>query len=83
MTSLAHAVLASAVVVIVGLAYALTCRVWPYGSCRRCSGTGKLRSPFGRDAARYCPRCKHTGLRLRAGRRLWPGWRDLHRDIHR
>lgn len=62
--------------------YALTCRIWPYGHCRRCHGSEKLRSPFGANHFRYCPRCNHTGLRLRTGRRLWSRWRDLRKDIY-
>ena len=28
--------------------YLLACAVFPFGACRRCKGTGKRRSPFGR-----------------------------------
>ncbi len=63
--------------------YAITCLLWPYGNCRRCHGTGKLRSPFGGEAFRRCPRCKATGARLRLGRRAWSNWRQLRKEIHR
>lgn len=59
--------------------YIVACAAWPFKHCRRCGGTGKLASPTGR-AVRLCPRCRHTGLRLRAGRRLWNHLRRLHND---
>jgi Zn finger protein HypA/HybF involved in hydrogenase expression len=49
--------------------YLVTCRIWPYGNCRRCHGSSKLHSPTGRSF-RPCPRCKSTGRRLRIGRRV-------------
>ncbi len=49
--------------------YLLTCRIWPYGNCRRCHGTGKSYALIG-PGFRHCPRCKATGYRLRIGRRL-------------
>ena len=49
---------------------------WPYRAHGRCSGSGKLRSPFG-GAFRRCPGCGGTGRVLRAGRRLWSAGRDL------
>lgn len=72
-----------ALILLSGFGYALTCLIWPYGNCRRCSGAGKLRSPFGGDAYRRCPRCKATGARLRLGRRVFSRWRDLRQEIHR
>lgn len=53
--------------------------VWPFKTCRRCRGTGKVRSPVGR-AVRRCPRCAGSGLRLRAARRAWNHLTRLHRD---
>jgi hypothetical protein len=50
--------------------YACACYVWPFKACRKCGGSGRLKSPSGR-AFRLCPRCKHTGRRLRFGRRVW------------
>lgn len=65
--------------VLLGLAvvvgYLIACAVWPFKSCRRCDGTGKLRSPSGR-AWRTCPRCRGRRGRLRAGRRLFGTTRD-------
>jgi hypothetical protein len=66
---------------VLTVGYAITCLIWPYGNCRRCHGSGKLHSPFGDRHYRHCPRCKHTGTRLRIGRRLWSHWRDLRNDI--
>ena len=61
---------ATAVTVLLLLAgYAAAVAFWPFVACRRCDGSGKLRSPFGR-AFRPCPRCKGTGRRLRFGRRI-------------
>jgi hypothetical protein len=54
---------------VLAAGYLLSCAIWPYRACRRCSGTGKLRSPFGR-AFRHCPRCGNTGQRARIGHRI-------------
>ena len=59
------------------LCYALGCWLWPFGACRRCHGTGKRRSPFGR-AFGLCRRCHGDGRRLRIGRRIINGLRELH-----
>ena len=53
----------------VTLSYAVACWIWPFRSCRKCGGTGKKRSPFGR-AFRLCRRCDGTGRQLRPGRRV-------------
>jgi hypothetical protein len=68
-----------ALILLVTIGYALTCAVWPFAACRRCHGTGRLRSPLGR-AYRLCPRCNRTGLRLRIGRRIYNHVRSLSRD---
>lgn len=65
--------------IIVTLGYLAACAVWPFGPCRWCRGTGKLRSPSGR-AFRYCRRCKGTGARVRTGRRAWTHLTRLHRN---
>jgi hypothetical protein len=57
--------------------YGLGCWLWPFGACRRCHGTGKRRSPFGR-AFGICRRCHGDGRRLRIGRRIINGLRELH-----
>jgi hypothetical protein len=56
-------------VIAAGVGYLLTCWIWPFGTCRRCHGLGKRRSPIGR-AFRHCDTCDGTGYRLRAGRHL-------------
>ena len=68
--------------IIVTFGYVVACAVWPFGSCRRCSGAGRHRSPSGR-AFRYCHRCQGTGARLRTGRRLFNYLRNLHKESHR
>lgn len=50
--------------------YFVACVWWPYTNCRRCSGTGKRRSPTGK-AWRPCGRCDGSGRRIRFGRVLW------------
>jgi hypothetical protein len=49
--------------------YLLLCWIWPLRHCRRCTGLGKRRSPFGRKF-RHCRRCDGTGYRTRTGRHL-------------
>lgn len=49
--------------VVLGV-YVGFCRVFPFASCRRCSGSGKYRSPSGK-AYRWCGRCKGSGRRVR------------------
>lgn len=67
------------VLLVLAAGYAASCAWWPFVACRRCSGTAKLRSPFGR-AFRPCPRCKGTGRRLRLGRRLHNAVSRVRRD---
>lgn len=64
---------------VVALAlYWLVCAFFPYLPCRRCEGSGKLRSPFGGGRAwRKCPRCRGKGRRVRLGRRLYESARGL------
>jgi PHP family Zn ribbon phosphoesterase len=50
--------------------YIGACAFWPFAACRRCSGSGKLRSPSGK-AWRSCPRCGGSGKRVRVGRRIF------------
>jgi hypothetical protein len=69
-------------VIVVTFGYITACAVWPFGTCRKCSGSGRHRSPSGR-AFRYCHRCKGTGARLRTGRRIWNYLRNLHKEGHR
>lgn len=62
---------------LVTLGYALGCWLWPFGTCRKCHGNGKRRSPFGR-AFGLCRRCGGDGKRLRIGRRVINALRELH-----
>ena len=62
---------------LVTLGYLLGCWLWPFGACRKCHGSGKRRSPFGR-AFGLCRRCGGDGRRLRVGRRIINGLRELH-----
>lgn len=62
---------------IATLCYALGCWLWPFGACRRCHGSGKRRSPFGK-AFGLCRRCGGDGRQLRIGRRIINRLRELH-----
>lgn len=62
---------------LVTLGYGFSCWLWPFGACRRCKGSGKRRSPFGRSFG-LCRRCDGDGRRLRVGRRVINGLRELH-----
>jgi hypothetical protein len=62
---------------LVTLGYALGCWLWPFGACRKCKGSGKRRSPFGK-AFGLCRRCHGDGRRLRVGRRIINVLRELH-----
>ena len=63
-------------VALVTLSYGLSCLLWPFRTCRWCHGARKHRSPAGRTY-RICRHCHATGLRLRAGRRVWNAARRL------
>lgn len=73
-------------IVLIGLfvtiSYIATCAVWPFKACRRCHGSGKLRSPLVK-AIRLCPRCEATGLRIRIGRHVWNRLRRVRRANNR
>lgn len=62
---------------IATLCYGVGCWIWPFGNCRKCRGSGKRRSPFGR-AFGLCRRCHGDGRRLRVGRRIINTLRELH-----
>ncbi|WSA89795.1 hypothetical protein OIE47_12595 [Micromonospora sp. NBC_01796] len=51
------------------LGYAALCAASPFGRCRRCSGTGKRRTPLTR-ITRDCHRCDGIGRRIRLGQHL-------------
>ncbi|GAA4554371.1 hypothetical protein [Pseudonocardia xishanensis] len=57
------------------IVYVAACAWWPYAACRRCSGSGKRRSPTGK-AWRPCWRCEGTGRRVRFGRRIYELFAD-------
>ncbi|MEV6598874.1 hypothetical protein AB0M36_18735 [Actinoplanes sp. NPDC051346] len=63
--------------VIITVGYFLGCWLWPFGACRRCKGTGKRRSPFGR-AFGLCRRCDGSGRTLRIGRVIINTLREMH-----
>lgn len=56
--------------------YTVECVVFPWRSCPRCAGKGKLHSPVSRGF-RPCRRCGGRARQLRWGRRLWSGAADL------
>ncbi|MFI7543115.1 hypothetical protein [Actinoplanes sp. NPDC049599] len=62
---------------LVTVGYGLSCWLWPFGTCRRCKGSGKRRSPFGRSFA-LCRRCDGDGRCLRVGRRIINALREIH-----
>ncbi|WP_199513125.1 hypothetical protein [Nucisporomicrobium flavum] len=62
---------------ITTLCYGIGCWFWPFATCRKCSGSGRRRFPFGR-AFGLCRRCAGDGRRLRIGRRIINGLRELH-----
>lgn len=55
------------------LGYAALCWIKPFGNCRKCRGMG-YRTKTDRHGrpkrGKPCRRCRTTGLRLRAGRRI-------------
>ncbi|WP_051808813.1 hypothetical protein [Actinoplanes subtropicus] len=65
------------ILAIVTAGYLLGCWLYPFGNCRRCKGSGKRRSPFGRSFA-LCRKCHGDGRRLRVGRRILNSLRELH-----
>ncbi len=64
---------------LVTLGYVLAVVQWPFGTCRRCRGTGKARSWFSGRTYRICRRCGGTGRRLRPARRVWNHLSARHR----
>jgi hypothetical protein len=55
--------------VVVLPAYGVVCSLWPFTACRKCGGSGRRRSPTGKNYGR-CRRCKGGGERLRMGRKV-------------
>jgi hypothetical protein len=56
-------------VLVWGAGYWVASMLWPFTACRKCKGSGKRRSPSGKNHGR-CRRCKGKGERLRLGRRV-------------
>ena len=46
--------------VVLAVGYAGACLIWPWGTCSRCRGRGKLLSPT-RRYHRSCPHCAGSG----------------------
>lgn len=80
--SAALASVACPALIVITFGYLLACWAWPFGYCRRCNGTGRLRSPFGRSF-RLCPLCDATGRRLRIGRHVINHIRNEYRKGNR
>ncbi|MFI6981541.1 hypothetical protein ACIBSV_23500 [Embleya sp. NPDC050154] len=60
---------------VLGIGYAIVCRLAPLARCRRCAGTGADLHHYHPPniplcAVRRCRRCRGTGLRPRLGARL-------------
>ena len=64
---------------IVTIGYAVVCTASPFGTCRRCSGLGRIGAARGRRS-RPCRRCDATGLRIRLGRHLYHQAARIHHD---
>jgi hypothetical protein len=65
--------------IAIALCYAAVCAASPFGTCRRCSGRGRLGTGRGLRS-RACRRCDATGIRIRVGRRLFNELARVHRD---
>lgn len=62
------------ILVLMGLGavvvYVFACWFWPFTACGKCKGSGRFKSPSGKNW-RKCPRCKGNASRLRIGRRIF------------
>jgi len=69
-----HVATAAAVFVFLVGAYLVRCLIWPMADCWCCDGDGHHRpEPNGKrrsKISRPCRWCRHTGKRLRLGRRI-------------
>lgn len=72
--------IASAIALILILAYPVGCAVYPLKDCWCCKGAGVHRSDSNRKHSRRCWWCKGSGKRWRIGRRIWNRMRQKHRD---
>ncbi|MEV6651191.1 hypothetical protein [Streptomyces sp. NPDC051219] len=61
----------SGLILAAALYYAALCALKPFGTCRKCEGSGKVKR-F--KTTKTCPRCRGRRLRLRIGRRAWNAW---------
>ena len=61
------------------IGYAAVCAVSPFGTCRRCAGTGRIGAGRGLRS-RACRRCDAIGIRIRTGRHLFNEVMRAHRD---
>lgn len=50
--------------------YVVACWLWPFAKCSRCDGTGKRKSPSGKNWG-PCRRCKGKAARIRTGRKIF------------
>lgn len=50
--------------------YFIACAVWPWTAHKHCKGTGKRRSPSGKNWGN-CRGCGGSGKKVRLGRRIW------------
>ena len=69
-------------VTAVTLCYAAVCAVSPFGTCRHCSGRGRVGAKRGLHS-RPCRRCDGTGIRIRRGRHLYHLAARIYRDGNR
>jgi DnaJ-class molecular chaperone len=58
-----------ALVLIWATGYVISLKIWPYGRCGRCEGTGRN---TGSNARRWgtCKRCKGSGKKQRLGAQM-------------
>jgi len=71
------------ILAFITLSYGLACFIWPFGNCRRCSGSGRRPALFGGKGFRDCRRCSGSGRRLRTGRAVWNFLHRLHGEANR
>lgn len=71
---------ATAIGLVLLLAYLVSCAIFPLRDCWCCKGHGYHRSDSDRKNSRPCRWCKRTGKRWRIGRRLWNRARRVHRQ---
>jgi hypothetical protein len=56
------------VLILLAVAWVIRVRLWPFGPCGKCDGTGKNIGSNGRRWGK-CRRCKGSGTRQRLGSR--------------